>query len=223
MVLAIRPQPGCDATVAAAAEMGLRVEGHPLFEICPRDWDAPDPALFDALLIGSANAVRHAGEALALYRHLPVHAVGPSTAQVAQAAGLRVERVGEGGLQDILDRVTGPIRYLRLAGVEHVELATARAVTITLREVYDSAALPLSDELAGRLREGRTLVLLHSASAARHFAAECDRLAISRSGIALACLGPRVAEAAGEGWAALESAQQPGDSSLLALARDMCH
>ena len=33
----------------------------------------------------------------------------------------------------------------------------------------------------------------------------------------------RVAQAAGKGWAAVDSAPQPSDDALLALARDMCH
>jgi uroporphyrinogen-III synthase len=66
-------------------------------------------------------------------------------------------------------------------------------------------------------------VLLHSAVAARHLAAECDRLGIPRAAIALAALGQRIAAAAGEGWRELRAAAAPRDATLLALARDMCH
>jgi uroporphyrinogen-III synthase len=73
-----------------------------------------------------------------------------------------------------------------------------------------------------RLGEG-ALVLLHSAAAARHFAAECERLAVQRGAIRLAALGPRIAEAAGAGWADVRSATEANEPALLALARDMCH
>jgi uroporphyrinogen-III synthase len=66
-------------------------------------------------------------------------------------------------------------------------------------------------------------VLLHSGAAARRLAAECDRQAIHRRDIALAALSPRIAEAAGPGWAALRSAAEPTEAALLALAREMCH
>ena len=39
---------------------------------------------------------------------------------------------------------------------------------------------------------GGAFVLLHSAAAARHFAAECERLAIDRSGVSLAALSSSV-------------------------------
>jgi uroporphyrinogen-III synthase len=71
--------------------------------------------------------------------------------------------------------------------------------------------------------QGEAVVLLHSAAAARHFAAECNRLSIPRSSISIAAMGARVARAAGTGWAALQSAENPRDDELLALARHMCH
>ncbi|MBS1240071.1 MAG: uroporphyrinogen-III synthase, partial [Proteobacteria bacterium] len=63
----------------------------------------------------------------------------------------------------------------------------------------------------------------HSAEAARHFTAECDRLGLDRANIALAALGPRIAAAGGGGWREVRSAQSPREAALLALARDMCH
>ena len=74
-----------------------------------------------------------------------------------------------------------------------------------------------------RPERGEPVVLLHSAEAARHFAAEVDRLGLSRGRIALAAFAPRIAAAAGTGWAASRAARQPNDPALLALAREMCH
>lgn len=174
------------------------------------------------MLIGSANALRHGGEQLAAFRGLPVHAVGETTAATARDTGFAVERVGEGGLQALLDASLASIRYLRLAGADRVALQVPPHISVTERVVYRSAARELPPDIA-RMLPGQFCVLLHSASAARHFVAECDRLGIERSTILLACLGPRIAAAAGEGWAGCQSAPQPSDAALLELARDMCH
>lgn len=221
-VIAIRPQPGCDATVHSARALGLEAHGFPLFAIAPCAWDPPDPARIDALLIGSANALRHAGPGLAAFAGKPAYAVGGKTAKAARAAGLDVTLTGTGGLQPLLDRIDpAHRRLLRLCGRERVRLAAVPGVTIDERIVYASEPLPMPDALAELLRR-RAVVLLHSAVAARHFAAEADRAGVKRSAIRLAALGPRIAVAAGSGWAMLESAAQPDDKALLALAARMC-
>lgn len=221
-IIAIRPEPGLSATIARGREAGLRIEGVPLFEIRPLDWEPPPAGDFEALLIGSANAIRHGGPALDGYRRLPVHAVGENTARAASEAGLAIGSVGEGGLQALLDGQGRGRRYLRLAGQAHVPLVIPAGSTVTTRIVYQSARLPMPEALAEKLRD-RALVLLHSAEAARHLADECARLGLGRERIALAGLGPRIAEAAGGGWVDLRSAERPTESALLALTRDMCH
>lgn len=221
-VVTIRPEPGADSTVEYGRRKGLLIHAFPLSEVKPVVWNPPPPEDFDALLVGSANVFRHAGPALRRYELLPVHAVGETTAQAARQAGLRVERVGEGGLQKVIDSVPGPLRYLRLAGTEHVPLKPPSGTTIDLHTVYKSVNLPIGRELEQVLRDD-ALVLLHSAGAAQHLRAECDRLDIDRAGISLATLGPRICEAAGSGWARIKTASQPRESALLALAADMCH
>ncbi|MGB3795337.1 MAG: uroporphyrinogen-III synthase [Alteraurantiacibacter sp.] len=222
MIFVIRPEPGLQSTLQSARDMGLAAVGLPLFEVMPLRWEAPEAADFDALLLGSANAVRHGGKMLEQVMDLPVHAVGQATADAASEAGLTVDRIGEGGLQAVLDENDKPTRYLRLGGVEKVEL-DAGIHTITGRAVYDVRALPISGSSQIGLRTGTPCVLLHSAAAARHFGAEIDRIGLDRSAIHLACIGQRVATAAGPRWANVQSAPQPNDADLLALARDMCH
>lgn len=222
MIFVIRPEPGLQSTLQLARDMGLAAIGLPLFEVMPLQWDAPDAGDFDALLLGSANAMRHGGRALERYLSLPVHAVGEATAQAARDAGFTVGRVGEGGLQSVLDDNQSPTRYLRLGGAEKVPLSPGRHA-ISERDVYEVRALPITGSAQVGLRTGTTCVLLHSAAAARHFGEEVDRLGFDRAAILLACIGPRVAAAAGGGWQACDSAPQPDDRALLALARDMCH
>jgi uroporphyrinogen-III synthase len=221
-IIAIRPEPGCSATVEAGRAAGLAVEGHPLFEVRPLAWDAPAVEAIDALLLGSANALRHGGAALDAFRGKPVHAVGEATAAAAEAAGSTVASVGGGDLQSLVYALGAPLRLLRVTGAEHVPLAVPTGIEVETRVAYESVPLALPESLAERLRDGG-LVLLHSAAAARHFAAECDRREVPRSAIALGALAPRIADAAGEGWREVRSAAEPREAALLALARDMCH
>ncbi len=222
-LFAIRPEPGLSATVTAAQAVGLAVHGEPLFTVRAVAWTAPDPAGVDGLLIGSANALRHGGPALEPLRGKPAYVVGEATAQVARDAGFPVVAVGEGGLQGVLDGLAGRrLTLLRVAGAEHVPLVPPPGVAILLRVAYETVALPLPAAFAARLRQGG-VVLLHSAAAARHLAAECDRQDIPRAGLALAALGPRIAGAAGEGWRECRAAAAPREAELLALAGDMCH
>jgi uroporphyrinogen-III synthase len=222
-LVVIRPEPGNTATVADAAKLGLSAIGAPLFAIESRAWSAPDAARIDGLLIGSANAIRHGGDALQDFSNKPVYAVGDATAQTALEAGLKVATTGQGGLQQLLDALGGErLTLLRLAGEEHVPLAPPKGIELVTGIAYASVPQPLPDGLATALQAG-AVVLLHSAAAARHFASECARLGLDRSRIALAALAPRVAEAGGEGWRTLESAPEPTDAALLALAQRMCH
>lgn len=221
LVVTIRPEPGCTATVEAARGEGLEVQAWPLFQIRACAWEAPPPHTIDALLLGSANAVRKFGPALDAFRSKPVFAVGETTAAAAGDAGLTVAATGSGGLQRLLATLSAPLRLLRVTGAEHVPLAAPAGIEIVTRVAYDSVPTPLSSERAERIGGG-ALVLLHSAAAARHFAGECNRLGVTRQAVGLAALAPRIAEAAGVGWREVRCAAAPNEAALLALARDMC-
>jgi uroporphyrinogen-III synthase len=221
-LVVIRPQPGCDTTVRAAQDMGLVAIAHPLFDVSPLAWRPPDPSHFDALLIGSANVLRHGGAALARYRGMPAYAVGEATAAAVRDAGMDLARQGEGGLQALLGALQpGHQRLLRLMAREQVELTPPPGVSIAEVVTYASEHRAMAQELAGLLACG-AVVLLHSGEAARHFSAECDRHAIARGVIAIAALAPRIAMTAGPGWAAVEAASEPCEQALLALASRMC-
>ncbi|MCB2087879.1 MAG: uroporphyrinogen-III synthase [Sphingomonadaceae bacterium] len=222
-VIAIRPEPGCSATVKRGEQLGLPMAGFPLFEVVPVAWEQPVRAHFDGVLVGSANAFRHGGEGLEGLQHLPVYAVGEATAQAARAAGFTVAQVGAGGLQAVLDSLAGQqLALIRLAGRDHVALSPPPGIKLAERICYESRALPLPEMLVESL-QGGALVLLHSAVAATHLASEVQRIGLPRGQLALACLGPRIAASAGTGWAAVVNASTPTETALLALARDMCH
>lgn len=222
-VIAIRPEPGLSATVAAGAAMGLAITGYPLSRTIACGWSLPDIDQIDALLIGSANAVRRAGEQLAMLRHLPVLAVGAATAEAAREAGLRVERAGEGGLQSLIDTLDPlePRHLLRLAGRERLELELPAHISVTTRIVYAVEHAEPTRELHDMLQR-ECAILLHSAGSAAHFARECERLGVERDNITLLTMGPRISAAAGTGWKTVRSASRPDEAALLALARDIC-
>lgn len=221
-VAAIRAEPGCSATVAAGRELGLDVLPIPLAEIRPLEWALP-PGEFDGLLLGSANALRHGGKLVDHLVDKPVYAVGKATAAAACERGFRAVRAGGGQLQPVLDSLASKtLRLLRIAGREKVPLVPPPGVAVETVDAYESVPLPLADGDADRLRGG-ALVLLHSAALARHFADECERLSINRGAISLAAFAPRIAAAAGEGWAVVRTAAEPNEAALLALAREMCH
>ena len=222
LVVAIRAEPGCSATVAAGREYGLDILPMPLAEIRPLEWVLPQGE-FDALLLGSANALRHGGPLVDKLVGKPVYAVGEATAAAARERGFDVVRTGSGRLQPLLADLAGEdLRLLRIAGRERVPLVPPPGIAIETVSAYESVPLSLATEDAETLRRG-ALVLLHSAASARHFASECERLAVHRAEILLAAFAPRIAAAAGEGWAALRTAAEPNESALLALAREMCH
>ncbi len=221
-IFAIRPEPGLSATVRRYRHAGLELIAEALFTVVQVEWQAGDPDEFDALIIGSANAIRHGGPQLERYRDKPVHAVGKSTANAAMKAGFSVKSMGNGGLQAVLDTLAGQsLRLLRLAGAERTVLSVPRGISVHEQAVYALAPVPISALLEKRLRCGG-IVLLHSAAAARHFAAECSRLEIPRSQLAVAALGQRISNAAGAGWQAVRHCSQPSDAALLALAGNMC-
>ncbi|MGB3739823.1 MAG: uroporphyrinogen-III synthase [Pontixanthobacter sp.] len=221
-IIVLRPEPGLAATLAAGRRAGLAMHGFRLFDIVALPWELPDPARFDALLIGSANVFRHGGTKLARLRHLPVHAVGQTTADHAQKAGFDVARVGVGGLQAVIDADAGrTANYLRLGGEARVLLRPAGGQSVHDIVVYRAASRSLPDESRALLLQN-PIVALHSAAAAARFQSECDRLGVRRGGITLACLGRRIADAVGEGWHRIVFAPQPDDTALLELLVRLC-
>jgi len=218
----LRPEPGWSASAAAARAMGLEVTGHPLFTAEPLGWAVPEDA-FDALLVGSGAAFRLGGDHLAALKHLPVHAVGAVTAAAAREAGFTVANAGQSDLQQVLDAAAGPdMRFLRLAGENHVAVTPHPGQRVTECVVYRMTPRPLDQDFARDLAVARPVVALHSAATATHFASEIDRLAVDRSLLVLLALAPRIAEAAGLGWAARDIADVSSDAALLAKAAALC-
>jgi uroporphyrinogen-III synthase len=219
-VLVLRPEPGNAQTCRAARALGLDACPAPLFAYAPHSWVVPLDS-YDGLLAGSAAVFALGGVQLTALHALPVVAVGPATARAARAEGFTVAATGSGGMQPVAAALP-PGRYLRLAGAARVALDPPPGVVIDDVVVYAAEANALSDEAQALIRRKPVLALLHSAEAARHFGRECDSHGLSRDGIALACMAPRIASAAGDGWQDVQIATNPDDEALLSLARQMC-
>ena len=221
-LLILRPLDGALQTEQRAKERGLQVVVDPLFVVEPVAWSAPPAEDFDALLLTSANAVARGGGQLATFRSLPVLAVGEATASAAENAGFQVAKQGASGGQALLDSlaVQEYLRILWLAGEQHSALdATGRDLHIA--PVYRSRAAGLGEKAMACL-QGEAVVLLHSARAARHLAAELDRLQMKRDRHHAVAFSAKVAEAAGQGWRSVCIADHPDDDALLSLATGLC-
>jgi len=203
----LRPAPGNARTVARLVARGIDTIAVPLFEVVPVAWRPPDPAGYDALLVTSANAIRHGGAGLARLRELPVIAVGEATAAAARAAGFVVRCTGTGDVADAL-AAAGPCRPLHLAGRERRDAGVESVV------VYASEPLPVAPAAMGACED--RVVLLHSARAAARFAA----LVPDRWRVAVAGLSPAVLAAAGQGWRWTVAAAVPTDAALVALVAE---
>lgn len=211
-LLLLRPEPGLAASAERARALGLEAILCPLFRVEAVAWEAPDASNFDALLLTSANAVRHGGDQLDKLYHLPVHAVGPATAAVARDAGFRVDTVGDGNVAQLLAQLPAAARLLHLTGEDHHDPHDPR---IERRIGYRSAAIadPQLPPLEG------LVVAVHSGRAGRRLAGLADE----RNATAIAAISPAAAEACDSGWEQIAVAEQPHDNSLLALAAELCH
>jgi uroporphyrinogen-III synthase len=210
-LLVLRPEPGASETAARARALGLEPVVTPLFAVRPLEWEAPDAADYDAILLTSAHAARLAGRTL----DLPCYAVGEATAEAARRAGYAVT-VGprDGAAALALAEREGRERTLHLCGREHIALPGADRRIVYAAEAAD--ALPPAAREA--LAEG-AVALLHSPRAAALFRA----LAGDRRSVGIAAISPAAAEAAGAGWASVAVAAEPRDAALLEVAAKLCH
>lgn len=211
----LRPAPGGAATAERVRAAGLDPLLLPLFAVVPLDWTPPDPASFDALLLTSANAARHAGPGLAALARLPVLAVGPETARAAERAGLRVIESGQHGVDALLARQPWSQRLLWLAGRDRI--AIEHPAIRTVIPVYASEAVALTRGQA--LSLSGTVALVHSARATRQLAIQLDAHGVPRASLRIAAISARAADADGRGWDRVGIAAQPDDAALIALAQ----
>lgn len=180
-VLVTRPEPGAASTSVRLAARGFIPVCLPLTRIVALAAAAAPCRGASAVVVASANAVRHAApELLARLAGLPVHAVGEATGSTAQRAGLSVADSAAGDSERLVGRVAanlapgsavivlcGRVRRGTLeAGLAEAGLAPS------VVETYDTLPLTPSQEALERLLAGGPIdaVMLHSAFAARQYA-----------------------------------------------------
>jgi uroporphyrinogen-III synthase len=221
-LLILRPLDGALQTEARAKAMGLRAIVDPLFIIEPLAWSGPKLAGFDAVLLTSANAVHYGGDQLDGCKSLPVLAVGRQTARVAENAGFAIAEAGDTSGQSLLDQLPADLyrKILWLAGEQHSVLDPGKRA-LHIVPVYRSKAIALGGKATVCL-QSETIVLLHSARAARHLVSELDRLQIMKERHHAVVFSTKVAEAAGPGWRSMHVADRPDDDALLSLASRLC-
>ncbi|MEH3035290.1 MAG: uroporphyrinogen-III synthase [Sphingomonas adhaesiva] len=207
--LVLRPEPGNARTCAALRAAGVEAVALPLFAVVPRRWTVPAAERFDALLLTSANAVRHAGEGMQALAHLPVVAVGEATAAAARAAGLSVAVTGDGDAARAVALAARYPRLLHLAGRDRVAAPGVEAVTVYASE---RVAVPGDAMAAAR----GAVVLLHSRRAATRFVAMLG--AVPRASVRVVALSPAVADVLGAGWDSVTVAARPGDAAMVEAA-----
>ncbi|MBA4094909.1 MAG: uroporphyrinogen III synthase HEM4 [Candidatus Accumulibacter sp.] len=222
-LLVLRPEPGASATAARADALGFDVCLAPLFRVASVAWTPPEAERFDALMLTSANAVRHAGAALDRYRALPLYAVGQATADAAAAAGFDPVLIGSADAQALLAEAAanGVRRLLHLCGQDHRD-ASHPDVQIDRCIVYAADGVALLPEAAREALLSGAIALLHSPRAAALFARLVDDAGLHRRSVRLVALSPAVARAARGGWAVVGTAPEPHDDALLAVAARMC-
>lgn len=212
-LIVLRPAPGAVETADRARALGLAPVICSLFMVEPQPWDAPDPAAFDALLLTSANAVRHGGAAVSRFTMLPVFTVGAATAQAARDFGFNDVTEGAGNAADSLRAIrdAGFCRPLHLVGQDRTAYPEL-AFPVVARTVYATVPAVVT------LPPGRCVALLHSARAAHRFAQLCTEPAL----VDIVAISALAANAAAFGWRSVTVAAAPDDNAMLALARRLC-
>ena len=246
-VLVTRPDPGGERTAARLALLGHEAVRMPLFEteITASPADLPPPDRILGLIATSARAfdVFNAEDpADSAIFSVPVHAVGPATAQAAHAAGFADVREGGGAARDLARALTGaaspPTGAPGTAGAEDegrglVYLAGAPR-TAVIEEALRDAGLAFSvldcyrmveisystdSEIEVLFDPQLEVVLLYSANAADRLVelVTAKNLGKSLHSTRFLCLSPDIRDRLPEPWRTRASAAgRPDEDSLLA-------
>jgi uroporphyrinogen-III synthase len=227
-VAVLRPEPGAHRTADHLRDMGLDPVVAPLFTIEPVISTPSSNTPPDALMITSANAVRHGAANIRQYPNLPIYAVGPATARaLREVTDQPIHLAPEGNGQSLIALAqTHHIHHLlHLCGAE-VRPLDPMGLSIDRQIVYraTSSSAPahqLSDALITAWPD-LNLILLHSPRAG----ALLDQLAmdkgLKRGHITIIAISAATAAAAGTGWNAMKISQQPDDHGMLAVVRQLC-
>jgi len=192
----------------------------PLFCIEPVAWSVDPQTPYDALFVTSANAIRHGGSELAKLRNHVLLAVGPATAEAAEAAGFTdiVTGTADGAALADLAAALGHVHLLHLAGdprtpIDHPNLRFD--VKIVYQSFENKDINPLIEHL-----DAPCVALVHSPRAARRLASIVAPAA--RAHINIVAISEKAAAAVGDGWNSLIWPSEPSSKAMLDLAAPLC-
>lgn len=213
----LRPDPGASRTAHRAKAAGWAIVRLPLFAIAALPWDPPDPTLFDAILMTSANSALPGGADLSCFHHLPLYAVGAQTADAARDSGFATIIAGETGVAGIADRLRADAKVrIFHPGGEVRRAFDETGLHITSVAVY--AARPVTPpRIADAIGDAAT-ILVHSPRSAHYLDRLCTEQSLFRSAHAIVAISEAALAAVGQGWGAAEAAERPTDEAMLATA-----
>lgn len=229
-ILVTRPEPGAGRTGDRLAAAGFDPILIPLSEIRPVDnLRIPVDENVAAVALTSANAVRYLpDDHVRSIANLPVFAVGPSTAEAAREAGLRVELVGQGTAESLADEVTGRLKrgqkilYLtgRVRRPDFERLLAAAKLPVDVVETYDTNSVSYTTEFLIDLlsQPPVAVVLVYSVIAAEQICGmlnEPDLSHLLESAVFL-CMSRRIADAMkGAGQTQIAIAGKPTEDAVM--------
>lgn len=166
-ILVTRPEPGASETAVRLERLGFEPVILPLTRIVALPCESmPDPDDVDAVVVTSANAIRHAPSGLiAALSGKAVFTVGDATARAARDAGFLHVRSAEGTARDLVvllrSELLAGARILHLAGRQRTE-GFAEAVAdqgydLRMLELYEAEIISYSTDFLFRLLGGRPL------------------------------------------------------------------
>lgn len=230
-LLVTRPLPDALETARHLRDLGHEALVQPLLRIvfAPAPRDLADPA---ALLITSANALRAllTWPQAALWREVPLFAVGKTTAREAAVAGFTDVRMGGGDaaaladtVKDSLSPAAGALLYPaarhRSGGLS--EALSAAGYTVAIVETYRAEAVTQFDPTVRRALIQQTLdgVLLYSLRTADAFRAAVTKAGLLDrvAGLAFYVLSPQIGGALDGLDAEVLWPERPEEALLLGL------
>jgi len=229
LALVTRPRDESEAVARSLAERGIDSLIEPLLDIAAVPEARIEPEGLQGLLVTSANGAR-AVAALLPDRHLPVWAVGDSSARTARALGFTQVESADGDVETLADLVTARVDPARgallhaagetVAGDLSGRLG-ARGFTVRRETVYRAVtATRLSDAAQGALAAGHIgLALFFSPRTAGTFVSLLSEAGLGGTVARVTAYGLSanvIAKLAPVSWAALRQAAEPTLAALLA-------
>lgn len=232
-VLVTRPEPGASRTAEKLAAEGFESVIMPLSAIEPTRASLPGtPEAFDALVLTSANAVRHADRSLLeKLSSLPLFAVGQQSADFAASKGLSAGQWPQSGEAEglvalVREKLRPRSRLLYLAGhprrAEVEDGLRASGFDVTLLETYRSRPIERDAGQIAALVGERPIdaALVYSAEGGRLLAGliELHGHLLGLEQAAFIAISPRAAATLGKvARLGVEVADRPCEGAMLAV------